>query len=632
MRNDGYGTAKAVKVETMKPTIVENRSGLLISFNLLAAQIGGLPVSPKLDLELGDIAPGTTKEALWWMSSSLMADFIEYEATFSHLDDLGERNLSLIDLVRVHPTLHVVRADVPTDDLAPDFLVNDGFLTNSLPESLYFSDGALAPVMAVTNGLTHGVPGSGVTNAQLTVDLPAGWIYVRVPDPAPSTVVLSSVQRSDGRWLMVGPNVWSTHRNVYPVVGDSYREDFMHLLDYVTTAGTYTYTLGYNVAPEAPLIMSQPVGVTNEVGTSATFAVTASGTAPLTYQWFRNDSLLPGQVGQEIEIPNVTRDHEGEYHVRVSNAAGVTNSANVWLEVFDRPIIDQVTNQFAIVGRQLSITNHTGDLDIPIIWSADRTSWPAGASIDPTNGVFRWTPACWQGSSTFPVTVWATDSDRLRTSKSTTFTVTVLECVEASLGKAVVQAGHSTNVPIYLLSNLELTNMAFSVIYPPAWFTTNFTLTINAPEVLSTNLVVVPTGRVDLSFTLSSNSILYGPKEVGQLGFTADSSQSSTFLWLPVMNVQGLKPNGEAVANWYGLPGRVVVVGEELLLEAWLATNRQPMLTLYALPGPGYSLEWKTNLVDAWTTHSRFEMTNLWQEFEVPRDVPSLFYRAVRGP
>jgi N-acetylneuraminic acid mutarotase len=629
MRNEGLGTARSIQVVSAKPKIVDNASGLLIGFNLVGAQVGNQPMEPDLTLDLGDLAPSNTVEAIWWMTTSLLADFIDYKATFTHVNGLGQTNLSLIDSVSIHPLLHVVRADVPSDDTISDFLVSEGYPTNVLPGSLYLSGGSVEPVAAVTTGATQGTPGPSVTNVQLTADVPAGWVYLRVPDPAPSTVVLSSVQRSDGRSLMVGPNVWSTHRNVYPAGGNPYREDFLHLLDYITDVGPVTYTLGYTIAPEAPAIAAQPASVTNVVGSNVVFSVVAIGTEPLTYQWFHNGSVDYRSAGADLHIFGLTTNDAGSYYVRVSNAGGITSSTPALLVVLTPPVICTVSNQVAIVGRPLVVTNCAYDQEPPITFSLG-TNNPVGATIT-ANGIFRWTPACGQGSSNYLVTVWATDSGIPPTSNSMTFFVMVPECIEASLSNTVVQAGHTGSVPVLLLSTTALTNMAFTVGYPPERFTSNFTLIVNSPNVLTQQWRLVDTDRVELSFTLSSNSILYGPTNVGDLGFTAVSNQSSAFVSLPITDVRGLKPDSKLLAKAYGGPGRVVVVGPEPLLEAGLGTNQSVLLTLYGLPGMIYTFEWKTNLLEAnWVSGWSLEMTNLSQTFEVPATNPAQFFRAWR--
>src|SRR4030095_7817347 len=64
--------------------------------------------------------------------------------------------------------------------------------------------------------------------------------------------------------------------------------------------------------------------------------------------------------------------------------------------------------------------------------------------------------------------------------------------------------------------------------------------------------------------------------------------------------------------------GRVVVGGEESLLEAILTTNGQPALILYGQPGPGYAIEgkprWETSL--PWQVVWEGTQSNLLQQIQ----------------
>src|SRR5256885_9224522 len=58
------------------------------------------------------------------------------------------------------------------------------------------------------------------------------------------------------------------------------------------TATTEIYTLSLHdalpISPVAPTITRQPASQTVSVGQTATFTVTATGTAPLSYRWQKN--------------------------------------------------------------------------------------------------------------------------------------------------------------------------------------------------------------------------------------------------------------------------------------------------------------------------------------------------------
>lgn len=71
------------------------------------------------------------------------------------------------------------------------------------------------------------------------------------------------------------------------------------------------------------------------MGHRVTFTVAATGTAPLSYQWQREGSNLPGARGATYTIPVVNASHAGDYSVVVSNAEGSVTSrvARLTIEV-----------------------------------------------------------------------------------------------------------------------------------------------------------------------------------------------------------------------------------------------------------------------------------------------------------
>jgi pectate lyase len=84
----------------------------------------------------------------------------------------------------------------------------------------------------------------------------------------------------------------------------------------------------------APTIDSNPDDQTVFEGQNASFAVFASGTAPLMYQWYFNtNSPLAGATNSTLTIPNAQTSDAGGYSALVSNAYGSVTSAVAQLTV-----------------------------------------------------------------------------------------------------------------------------------------------------------------------------------------------------------------------------------------------------------------------------------------------------------
>ncbi len=92
----------------------------------------------------------------------------------------------------------------------------------------------------------------------------------------------------------------------------------------------------------APSITVQPANVVTGLTSTARFTVTASGIAPLSYQWSFGEETIPGANGPTLLLPNVQFEQQGDYHVVVYNSAGAAVSSNATLRLglppyFTRP-------------------------------------------------------------------------------------------------------------------------------------------------------------------------------------------------------------------------------------------------------------------------------------------------------
>jgi hypothetical protein len=84
----------------------------------------------------------------------------------------------------------------------------------------------------------------------------------------------------------------------------------------------------------APSISVQPANQTAALGQSAVFAVTAAGSATLTYQWQENGSVIPGATASSYTTaPTTAADGGSTFLVIVTNSAGTVTSKSALLTV-----------------------------------------------------------------------------------------------------------------------------------------------------------------------------------------------------------------------------------------------------------------------------------------------------------
>jgi hypothetical protein len=74
-------------------------------------------------------------------------------------------------------------------------------------------------------------------------------------------------------------------------------------------------------APVGPSISTQPANQTVTVGQAATFSVVAAGTAPLTYQWLKNNAKISGATSANYTTPpTLSGDSGATFRVTVTNS------------------------------------------------------------------------------------------------------------------------------------------------------------------------------------------------------------------------------------------------------------------------------------------------------------------------
>ncbi len=90
---------------------------------------------------------------------------------------------------------------------------------------------------------------------------------------------------------------------------------------------------GIVITTTAPAITTQPASLSVATGAAATFTVVASGTAPLTYQWYRAGVAVSGATAATYTIGSVAATHAGSYTVVVTNSAGSATGSAATLTV-----------------------------------------------------------------------------------------------------------------------------------------------------------------------------------------------------------------------------------------------------------------------------------------------------------
>jgi len=152
------------------------------------------------------------------------------------------------------------------------------------------------------------------------------------------TVVATGAAQLTYQWFRNGSTAITgataasfTLSNVQPANAASYTVVVANSAGSITSNAA---TLTVNSATVAPTISAQPVAQAVTVGSPASFTVTATGTAPLTFQWRKNGTAIPGAANsQTLTLPATVAADAGTYSVSVSNSVGSILSALATLTV-----------------------------------------------------------------------------------------------------------------------------------------------------------------------------------------------------------------------------------------------------------------------------------------------------------
>jgi hypothetical protein len=97
--------------------------------------------------------------------------------------------------------------------------------------------------------------------------------------------------------------------------------------------GSVTSSVAVLTVNVPPTIATPPQSQSVKCTSNATFTVTASGTAPLHYQWQFNNTAIPGATGSSYTRAGVQESDAGHYSVTVTNVAGSATSESALLTV-----------------------------------------------------------------------------------------------------------------------------------------------------------------------------------------------------------------------------------------------------------------------------------------------------------
>jgi len=195
-------------------------------------------------------------------------------------------------------------------------------------------------------------------------------------------------------------------------------------------------------AAVAPTITTQPTNQTVTAGKTATFAVVAAGTSPLSYQWQKNGANIAGAVSASYTTPTTaTSDSGSTFAVVVSNTAGTVTSAGATLTVNPATLVS-----IAVTPANPSITKGatqqftaTGTFSDSTTQVLSNAVWASGTGTVATISNTGLATAAGAGSSTISATVGSISGSTLLTVNPATLVSIAVTPANPSITKGATQ-------------------------------------------------------------------------------------------------------------------------------------------------------------------------------------------------
>jgi len=156
--------------------------------------------------------------------------------------------------------------------------------------------------------------------------------------------------------------------------------------------------VGFIAPNTAPHIAVQPVSVVAAHNQNAKFAVAASGSATLTYQWFFNDEPLSGETEPVLIVPAADPIVAGNYKVRVSNGTGFVDSNVVTLSIPNTaPVVvedlAETNEDTPLLLSVLTLLSNDTDANLDLIeFSSVAATSVQGGTVSEVDGTITYTP------------------------------------------------------------------------------------------------------------------------------------------------------------------------------------------------------------------------------------------------
>jgi hypothetical protein len=203
-----------------------------------------------------------------------------------------------------------------------------------------------AAVTSITESVTEYVRGAPTASLQISTTAKASAIDVSWNSVEGATYTVES-SADQTNWSPLSSAVASSGITTsYSATTASYYRVTLSAISSYDSDGTVGTPVGLSASVSAPTIGTAPTISTNPsdvattVGSTVMFIVTATGTGPLTYAWFKNGGAITGATSATYTLASFTAAEVGSYTVTVTNTSGSATSSAATLAIDAGTVVD----------------------------------------------------------------------------------------------------------------------------------------------------------------------------------------------------------------------------------------------------------------------------------------------------
>jgi len=321
--------------------------------------------------------------------------------------------------------------------------------------------GAVSGSISILSDATNSpldVPLTGTGKALLTISTQPENQSVKIGQAADFSVVAKGTGTLTYQWKKNGTAIAGATAASYATpaatTADNNAKFTVVVTDSTGSVTSNAAVLTVTASAVAPSITTQPANRTVSVGQVAAFSVTATGTAPLTYQWKKNGAAISGATSSSYTTPAATSsDNNASFTVTVTNSVSSLASSAATLTVnLPTAITAQPASRAVNAGQTATFTvAATGAGTLTYQWKKN------GVAISGATSASYTTPAEVVSDNGAAFTVTVTGAGGSATSNAATLTVSGPPSIAAQPANRSVTAGQTATFTVTATGSGTLT-------------------------------------------------------------------------------------------------------------------------------------------------------------------------------